>query len=197
MENLKKSGLKDFVDMITLKGWVNGNTGNSWKAALKKILGDVADEDDVRKIDVKTAVLRYNNLHPGDLSPGSLKAYEKRVTLAIQNYIKYVADPQNYKAPGRQTVNGKSEKAKAKAATPPTVPVAGTTTISPTNEVGKPEQEVVSAKSVVGTATQTNLAMPFPLRPNYLAQIVIPMDMTKDEANRLCNFIQALAQVSP
>jgi hypothetical protein len=43
-------------------------------------------------------------------------------------------------------------------------------------------------------ATDLNLALPFPLRPNLLAQVVIPRDMTKDEAERLCAFIKALAQ---
>jgi hypothetical protein len=35
----------------------------------------------------------------------------------------------------------------------------------------------------------------FPLRNSYvyLAQVVIPIDMTKEEADRLCDFIQSLA----
>lgn len=39
-----------------------------------------------------------------------------------------------------------------------------------------------------------SLALPFPLRPNYLAQIVIPRDMTKMEADRLCAFVISLAR---
>lgn len=38
----------------------------------------------------------------------------------------------------------------------------------------------------------TNLVLPFPLRPGYNAQIVIPADMTKEEADRLCAFVRAL-----
>lgn len=40
----------------------------------------------------------------------------------------------------------------------------------------------------------TSLALPFNLRPGYLAQIVVPLDMTKQEAERLCAFIKSLAQ---
>lgn len=39
----------------------------------------------------------------------------------------------------------------------------------------------------------TNLVFPFPLRPKYLAQICIPRDMTKEEAERLCAFVRSLA----
>lgn len=33
----------------------------------------------------------------------------------------------------------------------------------------------------------------FPLRDFYVAQVVIPRNMTKDEADRLCAFVQSLA----
>jgi hypothetical protein len=34
--------------------------------------------------------------------------------------------------------------------------------------------------------------MPFPLRPDFLAQLVLPRDLTADEAKRLSAFITAL-----
>ena len=44
--------------------------------------------------------------------------------------------------------------------------------------------------------TQTSaLALQFPLRGGrYVAQLVIPRDMTKDEADRLCAFVMSLAK---
>lgn len=36
----------------------------------------------------------------------------------------------------------------------------------------------------------------YPLRPDYLAQVVVPQDMTEREAERLCEFIKAMAQPS-
>ena len=48
--------------------------------------------------------------------------------------------------------------------------------------------------SLYGKATPGgNLVMPFPLRDDYSAQLVIPVDMTADEAERLCKFIKSLA----
>ncbi|WP_114814056.1 hypothetical protein [Paraburkholderia kururiensis] len=198
MENTTKSGLLQFVDMITSKGWVNTNTGNSWNAAVKKLLGDVPDDEDVRRIDVKSQVLRYNNLHPGDLSPESLKTYEKRATTAIQQFISYKTDPRNYKAPSRGLSNGKNDKPeqRKKAATKP-AQVSETSAQTTTPDQAKGDGDYGAPKTIGGTSTGTNLVLPFPLRPGYLAQVVIPIDMTKDEADRLCAFIQTLAQAKP
>jgi hypothetical protein len=33
----------------------------------------------------------------------------------------------------------------------------------------------------------------FPLRWNYLAQLVVPFDLTKEDADRLCAFIRSLS----
>ena len=40
---------------------------------------------------------------------------------------------------------------------------------------------------------RTALALSFPLRDNYVAQVVIPRDLTKREADRLSDFIRSLA----
>lgn len=198
MESITKSGLLRFVDMITSKGWVNVNTGSSWKAAVKKLLGDVPDDEDVRQIDVKSQVLRYNNLHPGDLSPESLKTYEKRVAAAIQQFISYKTDPSNYKAPSRGLPNGKSDKPEQrKRAAFKSDQAAETPAATASPDQTRVEVDHTAPKTIGGTSTGVNLALPFPLRPGHLAQIVIPLDMTKDEADRLCAFIQTLAQAKP
>lgn len=43
----------------------------------------------------------------------------------------------------------------------------------------------------------TPLCYPFPLRANFLAQIVVPRDLTKEEAQRLCEYVQSLAKQEP
>jgi hypothetical protein len=192
MEALNKAGLIQFVTMITDKGWINGNTGGSWKAALGKILGDVPSDQDVRTIDVDTEIRRFNNLHPGELSPASLDAYGKRIKLSISNYLRYVDEPTKYKPPARSPVtNGAGKKPEKPKNDVSKVDVADVAVLerippSPPPQPARPETFI---------ATEANLAMPFPLRPGYLAQIVIPRDMTKAEAGRLCAFIQTLATV--
>lgn len=42
--------------------------------------------------------------------------------------------------------------------------------------------------------TSNLLVLPFPVRPNYIAQVVLPKDLTVDEARRLSVFIMALCK---
>lgn len=192
MEALTKAGLIQFVEMITSKGWINPNTGGGWKAAVTKILGDTPADEDVHKIDVETSIRRYNNLHPGELSPASLLQYEKRIKQAIEQYKNYVAEPTKYKAPARPLSAAPKRPEKNGKAKVEKLPITEVTVIE--NDVPPaphPQQHHVPAMRSL--ATEANLVLPFPLRPDYLAQIVIPRDMTKDEAGRLCAFIQALA----
>jgi hypothetical protein len=190
MEALNKAGLNQFLKMLTEKGWVNSNTGGALKAAVSKILSEVAAEQDVRGIDVDMEVRRFNNLNPGDLSPDSLATYGKRVKLAISNYISYVEDPTKYKPPGRPATNGNSAPKKTEKAVRNTSNdnVTDVAVLEPI-----PAPAPVQPRAETFIATEANLAMPFPLRPGYLAQVVIPRDMKKAEAARLCAFIMTLA----
>jgi hypothetical protein len=192
MDAMTKGELVKFVGMMTTKGWVNPNTGAGYKSALSKILADVPAEEDVRKIDVRTQVLRYNNLHQGELNPASLKQYEKRITQVIGHFVRYKTDPTNFKAPQRGLPNsGKAESEKPKPKAKKSA--ARKTTPPPPPPPANPE---APPKPATGSATETNLVLPFPLRSDYLAQVVIPRNMTMDEAERLCSFIKSLAQAA-
>lgn len=187
MDSLSKSNLLKFIDYAIQKGLVNGNTGGGWKAACSKILEEFGPDDDLSAVDVPSEVLRYNNRHPGVLSPDSLNQYQKRVVLVLGEFSKYLASPTTYKGvSSRPATNGKpAEKRKTDIkAVPEAAPLAA-------------EPHPAPQRHVTGAVTETSLMMPFPLRPTFLAQIIIPRDLTKDEAVRLCTFIQALAHDAP
>lgn len=197
MDNYSKGGMVSFAEMITTKGWINSNTGGGHKAALNKILGDLEDDTDVREIDVKTQVVRYSNLHPGELSPSSLKQYEKRVRAMIGYYTAWKKDPTNFKPPAREPSDKADKPAKASKATKPATKTVSQqlSVISNLNGEEKVGNAVGKVTGTLNGGTQVaSLSMPFPMRDDYLAQITIPRDMTKDEAARLCTFIQALAR---
>jgi len=53
----------------------------------------------------------------------------------------------------------------------------------------------ISRPSVAaGIVSEYNFCLPFPLRSGYLAQVVIPRDMTEEEGKRLCRFIMCFAR---
>lgn len=195
MESFSKTDLLSFLDIVTQKGWVNPNTGAGWKSAVNKILQNFESDADVRQIDVPSAVLQHHNLYPGDLASGSLKRYEQRVGIAIAQFVSWKTNPQAYKAPSRGIPGAqKPETKKNKSA----ANLKGNAIATATTQATVTDTETQSSptKPVVGVATETSLALPFPLRPGFLAQIVIPRDLTQDEATRLGVFIQALAQAS-
>lgn len=190
MTTHSKSAMSSFLEMMTTKGWVNLNTGNAYKSAVNKILNDVPSETDVREIDVRSEVLRYNNLNPGELTPESLRKYEQRVGTAIQQFLAWKENPTGYRAPSRAQVgNGKTPEVRKRER--PTVAAVSKETSTDQAKAAPPPD---MPKTVQGVVTESSLAMPFPLRSNFLAQVVIPRDLTKEEAARLCAFIQALAQ---
>ena len=184
MNDLSKTAFMRFLDMIVAKGIVNANTGGGWKAASNKILEDLDANEDVRDVDVPAAIVRYNNRHPGELSPASLKQYEIRTGTAIRHFTSYVANPAGFRLSGK-AINAKVEKSEQTRR-------SGGKTNAGENVGDAPD--MIPATHVKGIATEHSLAIPFPLRPNFLAQIVIPRDLTKDEAKRLSAFIDALAQ---
>lgn len=177
--NYSKNALMTFLDTMVAKGLMNANTANGLKAACAKILDDVADNDDVRGIDVNTAVIRYNNRNPGTLAPNSLAEYKRRVSRAISDFVSWVENPAAFKPRSREAPakNGRQVETTAKKR-----PAAhGRDAPVPPNHVAP----TVSASA--------GLPLSYPLRPDFLAQVVIPRDLTADEARRLGAFLLTLA----
>lgn len=149
--------------------------------ACTRILEDVADGDDVRALDdLSSAVTRYNNRHSGELSPSSLKEYRRRSELAISQFTSYVNDPTGYKGYGRglPKANGDRRPRTERSAIKKSV-------------VEEPTKKDLAEPPRQGTP---GLSLEFPMRPDFLAQVVIPRDMKVVEAKRFSRFILTLAQ---
>jgi hypothetical protein len=176
-----KAELSGFVDNSTRQGLVNRNTGSGWKAAISKILENMPDAMDVRQLDIKTEIRKYANAHPGELRPSSLEQYERRLGAMVREFQIYKESPSRYKGMGRQP-NGDGKKK----------PIA-----LKANQVAKSRASasLTTLPAVPESAHKhAGLTLSFPLRADYLAQIVIPRDMNTAEARRLSSFIMTLAQ---
>ena len=178
-----KEYLFRFLDIAVTQGLVNQNTAAGWKAACHKVMEDVGPGDDIRTVDVQTAVLRYNNRHPGELRPASLKEYKRRVSLVIEEFVRYTEDPTGYK-PRNKPIDaakiGKQQNSKQKQKS------------EPRNLTSNMRQDD-GGTSPPTPPPQAGLAYSYPLRQNFLAQIVLPRDLNAEEARRLSRFIETLA----
>jgi hypothetical protein len=174
--DFSKNAVMKFLDTVVAKGLMNANTAGGLKAACSRILDDLAATDDVRGVDVNTAVIRYNNRNPGALSPNSLAEYQRRVSRAISDFVSWVENPANFKprtrgASGKNGLKAENASKQRAAAAHPDTPIHAA---SP-------------------APTSTGLPLSYPLRPDFLAQVVIPRDLTAEEARRLGAFLLTLA----
>jgi hypothetical protein len=176
-----KAALRIYLDTAQAQGLVNQNTLAGWKSAYTKVLEDVPDTTDVRTVDLKTQIRRYNNSHPGVLSPASLQAYEKRLAVVIEEFTKYQTDPAAYKGRGRNP-------------TAPGAPKRTDTKITPKTGFANIQEGPDGVAAAARVIVTSGLSLEFPMRTDFLAQVVVPRDMKHAEAVRFTRFIMALAQ---
>jgi len=188
MKDYSKSALMEFIETSIKKGWVNVNTGGGIRTACRQILDQVGDAEDVRQVNVADAIQQYANRFPAKLSGDSLRVYQSRIQGMIESFTSFIDDPVNYKPSSK----GGTQRPAAKNGAG--IKQATTTT---TAETPAPAPAVHHNVVVRAVATDTSMTLPFNLRPDFLAQVTIPRDMTKDEAKRLTAFIDALAVDKP
>jgi hypothetical protein len=174
-----KDAFLKFLDYLSDKDLIKFETVRGWRSAASKLMEDLseAEEADVRNIDLDLAVHRTANRDSGSVSPQSLKTYQQRVAIALKEFVKWRDDPSGYKPRGlngqsRNKTNGERVTRPDRAKT--TSPVAS----------GKPEKEVTPSGG---------LTLSYPLRSDFLAQVVIPRDLTSVEAKRLGAFLLTIA----
>ncbi len=186
MENYSKSALLKFLESSIEKGWVNSNTGGGMKAACGKILELIGDGDDVRNFDVQAAVKQYNNRHPSELSSDSLRVYESRVKKALEAFINSVSEPTKFKWDNKQPNGAAVKKPGARKKDLDTV--VATSPSGATTPTG-----AIKTNSTLGTPMTTSLTIAYPMRIDFVAQVVIPIGMTPTEARNFARFIEAMA----
>ncbi len=177
------NALMEFLHFVSDKGLMNSSTAQGYRVALSKIEDVLTDQEreDVRRIDADVAFQKFVNKNGTALSPNTVREYQRRVDSATLEFQKWREDPAGYKPRGttaRRSSTAKEEKAPAKKR--------------------KGDRERSDPKAALETPSVPEpvkgmLEYPFPLRPDFLARVVIPRDMTKEEAERLTAFISALA----
>lgn len=99
-----KAALNTFLTS-TAGNLFNPHTASGYRAAIARIFEHIADDADVRSIDLATEVRRYNNAHPGELSPSTLGQYQRRLEVAIEEFVKFHERPRQVQG-SRQIPSG-------------------------------------------------------------------------------------------
>jgi hypothetical protein len=173
-------GLMTFMDFMVAKGYGTPGAIEPWKSAAKQVFstveGEGFEEADVRTFDIDEYLSRFENMSIGKYSAGSLRAYRGRFRKAVEAYRSYLADP-NWKPTLRRSRNaagnGGSTKAAPKAAA---------------KKGARPAPKADDAARVEGSL----ITYPFPLKSGQMAQLHLPTQLDREDAERLTHFIRAL-----
>ena len=174
-----RAALARFIEFVVEKGLVHPATAQGWRVATSKVLEELSAEDaeDVRRVDLPGTFRAFLNRNPGRLSPASIGEYRRRVGRAIEEFVRWAEDPGGYafrpagrppKPEGRPRPTGGRPETRAA-------------------ERSAPRRETSAAAAPGG------IALEYPLRPDQSAQIVVPRDLTVDEARRMGAFLLTLA----
>jgi hypothetical protein len=174
MSDYSYEDLQEFLQYAGEKGLVKENTARTWRSATKKVFSvlDEEERNDVRKIDLQSAFQRFVNKSGTDYAPSSLKAYRSRTKTAVESFLEWKQDPSAWSWNGRQSSRRQD---------------------SDTSQ-GSPSSSPAPAESAQdGGQDESELRVPFPLRGgDVVAQVVVPRDITADEARNLARFIESL-----
>jgi hypothetical protein len=172
-----RAALARFIEFVVAKGLVHPATAQGWRVATSKVLEDLtpAEGEDVRRIDVEATFKGFLNRYPGRLSPASVGEYRRRVGRAIEEFVRWMEDPGSYafRSPPRPAKADTRRRPEAGPASPPS-PV-------------RPQP------SAPAPARPDGIALDYPLRPDLLAQVIVPRDLTVEEAHRMGAFLVTLA----
>jgi hypothetical protein len=169
-----RAALARFIEFVVEKSLVHPATAQGWRVATTKVFEELAaaGATDVRRIDVDATFRTFLNRNPGRLSPASVGEYRRRVGRAIEEFVRWVESPGTYSF--RPTPRaGKREQSRARSQ--PAAPERATRAQPPVE------------------ALCPDISLDYPLRPDHLAQVVVPRDLTVEEAHRMGAFLVTLA----
>ena len=189
--------LVKFADYAGDKGLAKPATASAWKTAAQKVFEDLSPPElqDVRGVDLETAFAKFVNKSGRKFSPASLGQYRSRISTLVKEFVKYKESPHSYrprssssaKKLAQTRLNTSSAKASASTGSD-TVRLVETGSSNTRGAIASTTGRAEGAQSA-----GAGLTMAYPLRQNFLAQIVLPRDLTTDEAKRLAAFIATLA----
>jgi hypothetical protein len=187
-----RAALARFIEFVVEKNLVHPATAQGWRVATTKVLEELPAEGtaDVRRIDVDATFRAFLHRNPGRLSPASVGEYRRRVGRAIEDFVRWVEDPGAYAFRGAPRPPRPEPRRRADSAGE-RGPLASRSGGS--HESTRSESTRSAGPSAGAGIQATEISLEYPLRPDQLAQVVVPRDLTVEEARRMGAFLVTLA----
>ena len=179
-------GMQQFLGYLHTKGLMNANTVASLKTACDKIFSalDADERNNISSLDANQAVQRFMNKNQGALAPNSAAVYKSRVQKSLRLLSEFNSNPTGFKVQDAKKSNGEGFEKKPNA-----IKRTGKTDLKST----KTETHPISTPSQTSTAVSNSVSLTFPLRADFMAQFILPKDMTTKEARKLAAYFEVLA----
>ena len=136
---------------------------------------DNPEQVDIATLDVEDLLIRFQNLRKQNFKPQVLEAYKRRFRNAVKSYKQYLDNPGTWR-PASQERSGASERRRRSSNPSPESSV----------EISR------SARSHAASADGMSEEYRLPLRPSVMARLVLPLDLTREEATRIKVFVDML-----
>lgn len=169
--------LVDHWSWASDKGLMIPKTANGFAAACRAVL-DIQDgwEDlDVKTIDIEDFLVRFKNLKRSKYTPRSLSTYEGRFRRAVELYLEFVSEPSKWRYSPRTRTPSRRTQPNSSDATP----------------TSDPDQSD-NAQSRHYAESGSEIEYRYQIRPRVMARLVVPMDATVAEFDRLLAWAKTL-----
>ncbi len=186
-------GMRDFLVYLGKKGLMNTNTLQGMRVATDKVFSalDADEQSNLAGLDVDSAISRFINKNPGVLSPDSVRVYKSRVSKALELLGEYNSNPGGFK-PGSSKANGtvqsKSDPRTKAAKGSKSGGRSGAGSDTHSRSIQPEDEHRQRSNAPTGAVTLT-----LPLRPDFVAQFIVPRDLTAKEARRLGAYFATVA----
>lgn len=133
---------------------------------------------DLRQVNLEQVSERFFNKNKSDFTPESLGTYRSRLKSAVDEFIRYVADPTSLKATSQRSRNAstgsESNDRKAKS--------------------GGPQESGLMPHRPLQMPQET--AVQIPIRDGIVVRLLgLPADLKKREAQKISNVVMAFAEI--
>lgn len=187
------AGLIAFLDWAGTRGEINAQTASSRAVSVRRVLeieSTPLESIDLRQLNVQDLLDRFETLKRLEYTSESMKVYKSRFRASVESYLAWLDKRPDWKRPGRQA----TAPAKERSASPRRKVTARVPTEAPTTS--SPGGEDLASPPIAGPAGLTPM-IPYevPLRTGgeLRARLVLPADLNRADADRLCRFISSLA----
>jgi hypothetical protein len=192
------AGLVAFLEWAGGRGEINAGTASSRAVAVRRVLeieNSPMESIDLRQLEVDDLLNRFETLKRLDYTTESMKVYKSRFRASVDAYLAWLDKRPDWKRPRRQVSVSDSGSARERVYTarlrvPPNRPskASAADSLSDDSEVSQS-----TAASPAGMTPMIPYEVPLRTGGELRARLVLPADLSRADADRLCRFISSLA----